>query len=243
MASGFLGEVTLFAGTYVPLNWVACEGQLLPIKGELEALFSLIGTTYGGDGRTNFAVPDLRGRVPVGVGGGSALPKVTLGEQTGNNKVVAANGQQPSSTTQPVQGLIWIICINGRYPAADDVNKDSYMGGIKLFAGNYLVDEKEIHYCEGQLLPIERHMQLFLLIGSVYGGHERGRFALPDLRGRVPTGHGQGRGLPDIKIGQKTGGVKAARTEGDEAVATQAGLGLKWIFATQGIRPEKNTSE
>ena len=62
-----LGEIRLFAGTFAPQGWAACDGQLLPIA-EYTALFSLIGTTYGGDGETTFALPDLRGRVPVHMG-------------------------------------------------------------------------------------------------------------------------------------------------------------------------------
>ena len=61
----FIGEIKLFAGTYDPAGWRSCLGQLLPIWGN-EALFSLIGVTYGGDGVNNFALPDLRGRAPIG---------------------------------------------------------------------------------------------------------------------------------------------------------------------------------
>jgi microcystin-dependent protein len=64
---GFLGEIKLFAGNFPPKGWVKCEGQLLPIN-QNQALFSLLGTTYGGDGRINFALPDYRGRSATGVG-------------------------------------------------------------------------------------------------------------------------------------------------------------------------------
>src|SRR3712207_4764865 len=60
----YLGEIRIFAGNFAPLGWAFCDGQLLPIS-QYDALFSLLGTTYGGDGQTNFALPDLRGRAPM----------------------------------------------------------------------------------------------------------------------------------------------------------------------------------
>lgn len=80
----YVGEIRLFAGTFAPLGWKFCDGQLLAIDQETEALFSLIGNIYGGDGRTTFALPDMRGRVPVhrgyyhDVGGAGGTEKVTL---------------------------------------------------------------------------------------------------------------------------------------------------------------------
>ena len=64
MAQPYIGEIRMFAGNFAPAGWMFCEGQLLPIS-ENEALFQLIGTTYGGNGETNFALPDLRGRLPL----------------------------------------------------------------------------------------------------------------------------------------------------------------------------------
>ncbi|MCH2218340.1 MAG: tail fiber protein, partial [Flavobacteriales bacterium] len=61
----FIGQIMMFAGTFAPVNWALCNGQILPIS-EYTALFSILGTTYGGNGRTTFALPDLRGRVPMG---------------------------------------------------------------------------------------------------------------------------------------------------------------------------------
>lgn len=81
---GYIGEVRLFAGTFAPRNWAFCDGQLLAISSN-SALFSILGTTYGGDGRTNFALPDLRGRVPVQAGDGPGLSPVTLGEKFGSS--------------------------------------------------------------------------------------------------------------------------------------------------------------
>ncbi len=77
MAEPFLSEIRLFSFVFAPKGWALCNGQLLPIN-QNQALFSLLGTTYGGDGRVNFALPDLRGRVPIHFGSGH-----TLGERAG----------------------------------------------------------------------------------------------------------------------------------------------------------------
>ncbi len=77
MAEPFLSEIRIFSFNYVPQGWAQCNGQLLPIN-QNQALFSLLGTTYGGNGQTNFALPDLRGRTPIHRGG-----SITLGERAG----------------------------------------------------------------------------------------------------------------------------------------------------------------
>ena len=79
----FIGEVILFAGNFAPRGWAFCEGQLLPIS-QYSALFSILGTTYGGDGRTTFALPDLRGRSPIGVGTGPGLDQIRVGAKGGS---------------------------------------------------------------------------------------------------------------------------------------------------------------
>lgn len=88
----FIGEIRLFAGNFAPVDWVFCDGQLLAIS-ENDALFNLIGTTYGGDGQTTFAVPDLRGRAPVHVGTGFAL-----GQMGGVETVTLTTSQMPAHT-------------------------------------------------------------------------------------------------------------------------------------------------
>jgi microcystin-dependent protein len=83
MSEPFIGEIRMFGGNFAPRAWAFCNGQLLSIA-QNTALFSLLGTTYGGNGQTTFAVPDLRGRVPVGMGQGPGLPNVTQGEMSGS---------------------------------------------------------------------------------------------------------------------------------------------------------------
>jgi microcystin-dependent protein len=90
MAQPYVGEIRMFAGNFAPAGWMFCEGQLLPIV-ENETLFQLIGTTYGGDGQTTFALPDLRGRIPLHMGGG-----FTLAEQGGAESVTLTVAQIPA---------------------------------------------------------------------------------------------------------------------------------------------------
>jgi microcystin-dependent protein len=92
---GTIGEIVLFAGNFAPRNWAFCSGQLLQIA-QNDALFSLIGTTYGGDGRTTFALPDLRGRVPLGAGTGPGLPTYQQGEAGGSERVSLTQAQIPN---------------------------------------------------------------------------------------------------------------------------------------------------
>ena len=80
MSNVFLGEIRMFGGNFAPAGWMFCEGQLLPIS-ENQTLFNLIGTTYGGDGQSTFALPDLRGRLPLHQGGGFTLAETGGAEQ------------------------------------------------------------------------------------------------------------------------------------------------------------------
>ncbi|HRC84222.1 MAG TPA: tail fiber protein [Thermoanaerobaculia bacterium] len=80
MAQPYVGEIRMFAGNFAPAGWMFCEGQLLPIS-EYETLFNLIGTTYGGDGQSTFALPDLRGRLPVHFGSGFVLAETGGAEE------------------------------------------------------------------------------------------------------------------------------------------------------------------
>lgn len=93
----FLGTIILFAGNFAPRGWALCNGQLLQIS-QNTALFSILGTTYGGDGRTTFALPDLRGRVPVHAGQGPMLADRTLGERFGAESVTLTVAQLPAHT-------------------------------------------------------------------------------------------------------------------------------------------------
>jgi microcystin-dependent protein len=94
---GFVGEIRLFTGNYVPDGWALCDGSLLPI-GPNQALFSLLGTTYGGDGVNTFGVPDLRGRLPIHQGSGPNLTPRALGQTFGSETVTLTASQLPVHT-------------------------------------------------------------------------------------------------------------------------------------------------
>ena len=91
----FLGQIILFAGNFAPRGWALCDGQLLAIASNT-ALFSILGTTYGGDGRTTFALPDLRGRIPIHEGHGPGLSNYALGQKGGAENVTLTVAQLPN---------------------------------------------------------------------------------------------------------------------------------------------------
>jgi microcystin-dependent protein len=90
MSDSYIGEIRMFAGNFAPAGWSFCEGQLMPIS-ENDALFALLGTTYGGDGQETFALPDLRGRLPIHFGGG-----MSTGESGGAESVTLTVNQLPT---------------------------------------------------------------------------------------------------------------------------------------------------
>ena len=97
MAQPYVGEIRMFAGNFAPAGWMFCEGQLLPIS-ENETLFQLIGTTYGGDGESTFALPDLRGRIPIHQGNGFILA------ETGGAEEITLTVNQIAAHSHPMLG-------------------------------------------------------------------------------------------------------------------------------------------
>jgi len=95
MAEPFLAQIIMFGGNFAPRGWAFCDGQLLPIS-QYSALFSILGTTYGGDGRTTFALPDLRGRVPMHPGNGPGLSDRRLGQKGGSETVTLTVNELPN---------------------------------------------------------------------------------------------------------------------------------------------------
>jgi len=92
---GTIGEIRMFAGNFAPRTWAFCANQILPIA-QNTALFSILGTTYGGNGQTTFALPDFRGRVAVGTGQGPGLPNITLGELAGSQTTTLTINNMPA---------------------------------------------------------------------------------------------------------------------------------------------------
>jgi microcystin-dependent protein len=131
----YIGMITLFTGNYAPQCYLFCHGQLLSIN-EYQALYSVLGTTYGGNGSTTFALPDFRSRVLVGAGQGNGLSSVVLGQQAGHSettlstiRVAPAKAATPMSAVatsvthpnrQPYLGLHYIICVDGYYPSRSE---------------------------------------------------------------------------------------------------------------------------
>ena len=109
MAQPYIGEIRMFGGNFAPAGWMFCEGQLLPIS-ENDTLFQLIGTTYGGDGQSTFALPDLRGRVPIHFGNG-----FTLAETGGAEEITLTSNQIPSHSHVP-------LCNSGNGTSSDPAN-------------------------------------------------------------------------------------------------------------------------
>ena len=105
MAQPYVGEIRIFGGNFAPSGWMFCQGQLLPIS-EYETLFNLIGTTYGGDGQETFALPDLRGRIPIHQGGGFTLSQtggvetvtLTINQIPAHNHAVLASSDSGNSS-------------------------------------------------------------------------------------------------------------------------------------------------
>jgi len=106
MSQPLIGEIIMFAGTFAPRGWAYCDGQLLPIN-QNQALFSIFGTIYGGDGRTTFALPDLRGRTPIHQGSGPGLPTYRQGIKGGQEQVFLNSTNLPPHAHEiPVSSAI-----------------------------------------------------------------------------------------------------------------------------------------
>lgn len=97
MSDAYLGEIRMFGGNYAPVDWAFCNGSILSIA-QFNALFSLLGTSYGGDGRSNFALPDMRGRIPLHYGYGPGLTPRMLGTRFGSEEIHLSINQIPNHT-------------------------------------------------------------------------------------------------------------------------------------------------
>ncbi len=126
----YLGQVCLFGFDFAPRNWAPCIGQLLPIS-QNTALFSLFGTMYGGDGRTTFQLPDLRGRVPIGQGPGGGLPGYSLGQRGGSEQHTLLSGEMPAHT----HAATVTAALHAESAPADRANPAGAMlAGARLYA-------------------------------------------------------------------------------------------------------------
>ncbi len=132
----FIGSITMFGGNFAPRGYAYCDGQLLSIN-QNQALFSILGTTYGGDGRTTFALPDLRGRTPIGQGHGPGLSNRPLGQRSGTEYNILTANQLPShSHTADITPLSFTPFVA---VASEEAGESSPVGnfvGAQTAAGN-----------------------------------------------------------------------------------------------------------
>ena len=164
MSQFFLGEIMMFAGNFAPRGFAFCNGQLLPID-QNNALFALIGTTYGGDGQTTFALPNLQSRVPIHIGQGPGLPNHVIGQNGGVEQVTLLAANLPSHTHQvmctsntgsqagPVGG-VWATDSSGATAEYDPPTATALAAGAIGNAGqagpsahNNIQPYLAIHYC------------------------------------------------------------------------------------------------
>lgn len=124
---GYIGEVRLFAGNFAPLGWAFCDGSLYSIA-TYSATFTILGTIYGGDGQTTFAVPDLRGRMAVGTGQGSGLSNITLGQSGGAETVAMTTAQMPAHVHSAMATISFPANSEGGGTAGPS---DSILGGLQ----------------------------------------------------------------------------------------------------------------
>ena len=130
---GTIGEIRMFAGTFSPRTWAFCNAQLLSIA-QNTALFSILGTTYGGNGQTTFGLPDFRGRVAVGTGQGPGLANVTLGEMAGTPTVTLLTTNMPAHN-HPLTGAVTVVA-NGDASNLSEDPTNKRLAGTTIFTSN-----------------------------------------------------------------------------------------------------------
>jgi microcystin-dependent protein len=208
----FLGQIANFAGNFVPDGWAAANGNLLLIS-QNQALFNVIGTKYGGDGVTTFALPNLQGTVAVGAD--SAHPVgTTFGQQsTIVNTAQLPPGGEPVNNDQPSLSLSYLIAVQGIFPnnggGGGFTAGGALLGQIVEFAGD--VAPTGWDFANGQLLEIDQNLSLFDVIGTTYGGDGITTFALPDFDGRTAIGSGVFAG-ETFQVGQILGADQVTLT-------------------------------
>lgn len=166
-SDSYLGQITLFPLGFVPGGWAPCNGQIMPIN-QNQALFSLLGTMYGGNGMTTFALPDMRG------------------------PGTAPNRSHRNTPAQPGTETAWIyaIALTGIYPDrnASGPANSPFVGELSIFPYNFVPGGYV--ECQGQLFPLSQNTALFSLLGTNFGGNGKSNFALPDTTWTTPGNYG-----------------------------------------------------
>ncbi len=212
-----LGQVVLFAGNFAPGGYSVANGQLLSVAAN-EVLFTEIGATYGGNGVSTFALPNLSGRTEVGTGQGTGLANRTLGSTLGaTTQTLNVNqlppfggatgipaGSQPLSTLQPSLALNQAIVTQGFFPSGTGPQATGpLIGQVLTYTGPTLPGGQIA--ANGQQLPIQQQQPLFSVLGNTYGGSFPTTFAVPNLAGRAPAGAGVAPGLTPLALGGMVG--------------------------------------
>jgi microcystin-dependent protein len=240
-----LAAIRTFAGNFA--IGAGAEGQLIPIN-QNQALFSLLGTMYGGNGTSTFALPDLDGRTLIG-----GAPLQYFGRPPiGSSGITLSSDQLPASmggssqlidNYQPSQPIIYLIREQGIFPSEGGGGGVNMIGEIVPFAGTFVPGG----YLEaaGQTLQIADHETLFQLIGTTYGGDGVNTFQLPDLRGRTIVG-----ASPQLPLGATEGQAEALLFNGNLPASLggsgqpfdnqEPSLALTYLIALQGIFPSRD---
>lgn len=180
-ATPILGSIGLFAGNVAPAGWLPAEGQLLETA-KYPDLARLLGSTFGGDGRTGFALPDLRGRSVIGAGAGADRYRQSI--HAGLGEVVRGAGGVTAL------GLNYIICLNGRFPDLEGDGAfppgEAVTCEVVPYAGDAIPEGWAL--ADGRRLRINQEMALFSILGTTYGGDGWEYLVLPDLTGRIIVG-------------------------------------------------------
>jgi microcystin-dependent protein len=243
-----VGQVLTYAGSTLPIGQAAANGQQVPIT-QQQALFSVLGNTFGGDFPVTFAVPNLDGRAPSGVGAAPGLTPLTLGAMVGgqgttltianlppqllalsNGTTGVLGGDRPFSVQQPALGLNYIVATQGVFPSQGGIEPDGtpFLGEVSLFAGT--VAPAGWAFADGQLLSIATNEALFAVIGATYGGNGISNFALPNLEDRVAVGTGDG-----VSLGEVFG------ADTDTLNYAQLPVGYPAVLPTVSTVPEPST--
>ncbi len=227
--SPVLGEIDLFAGNFAPSGYVLAQGQILTIS-QYTTLFSLLGTTYGGDGINTFALPNFQGSTAMGVGQGAGLSPSFSGQTAGSPEidlyldslpvhihelltaagipsgVTGSTGSSiPFSNQMPTLAVNFQMVVDSTF---------EYIGEVALTAGFAFPSP-----AQGQVLSINGNEPLFSQIGTNFGGDGVNTFALPDFQGRVPVGSGNG-----FALGQEGGSESITLTTTDLTAHTHLQL-------------------
>ena len=249
--SPFLGEVSTTARSVRPDGYEFTDGQSISIV-DNQALFALLGISFGGNGTTAFELPDIRGRTAIHEGSGNGLTTRFLGESLGVEEVTLTEAELPTHShgipngstetvgnnqshlnMQPSLGMNYIIATEGFFPSRDGLNDQTFIGQVSMFAGNFAPGGWA--FTDGQSLPIVGNEALFSLLGTTYGGDGVQTFQLPDLRGRTPIHSGIGNGLTNRTLRDSIGTENVGLTTNTmpmhvHKIPEPTGL-LNWLFA------------